>query len=228
MEHFFTHLEKVLRDIRFLDPENPRPMPKSRFHVLARDEALARLQSEFDVSTKTLTIQDGEIGFVFDCSTSSGMKEASQFIASVVGIDSDQSPTFINGGDIHFTDICVTSPEHMHAVSIINLASVRALSEKIGTDVDPHRFRGNLLVDGWPAFAELEALDQEIILGDAKVRIIKRTKRCPATQVNLQTAQRDLDIPSLIEDHFGHSNMGVYAIVIEGGEVKPGDAISAL
>ena len=211
-----------------VDPENPRPMPKSRFHVLARDEALARLQTEFDVRTRVLTVQDGETGFVFDCSTPSGMQQASRFIAGVVGLDADESPTFIDGGDIHFTGVCVTSPQLMHAISIINLASVRALSEKIGATVDPHRFRGNLLVDGWPAFAELEAMEKEIDMGGAKVRIIKRTQRCPATQVNLQTAQRDLDIPSLLDDHFGHSDMGVYAEVIEGGAIKSGDTISDL
>ncbi len=211
-----------------VNPENPRPMPKSRFHVLARDEALARLHTEFDVSTRTLTVQDRETGFVFDCSTPSGQQQANQFIAGVVGLDADQSPTFIDGGDIHFTDVCVTSPQFMHAVSIINLASVRALGEKIGSLVDPHRFRGNLLVDGWPAFAELEAMEQEIELGSAKVRIIRRTKRCPATQVNLQTAQRDLDIPSLLDDHFGHSDMGVYAEVIEGGVIRAGDTVSDL
>ncbi|MCH9696390.1 MAG: RNA methyltransferase [Gammaproteobacteria bacterium] len=40
MEHFFTHLEKVLRDIRFLDPENPRHLMRRlrRLFVRARPD----------------------------------------------------------------------------------------------------------------------------------------------------------------------------------------------
>ena len=211
-----------------MDPASPKPMPKSRFHVLARDAALAQLQTSFDAGSKTLTVQVGETNLVFDCSTIDGMNQASKFIASTVGIEADEAPTFINGVDIHFTDVCMTSPQYMHAVSIINLASVRALGDAIGREVDPNRFRGNLLVDGWEPFRELESLESEVTIGDAKLRILKRTRRCPATQVNLQTATRDIDVPALLDEHFGHSDMGVYAEVIEGGTVKLNDGVSAL
>lgn len=211
-----------------MDPEKPKPMPKSRFHVLARDAALARLQTGFDATSKTLSIQEGETSHIFDCSTADGMNQASKFIASSVGLTVEEAPTFIEGGEIHFTDVCMTSPQYMHAVSIINLASVRALGEAIGREVDPNRFRGNLLVDGWEPFAELESLEKEVAIGGAKLRILKRTRRCPATQVNLQTATRDIDVPALLDEHFGHSDMGVYADVIEGGIVNINDAVSAL
>lgn len=211
-----------------MDPEKPTPMPKSRFHVLARDAALAKLQTNFNADSKTLSIQQGETSLVFDCSKSDGMAEASKFIANVTGQSADEAPTFIAGGDIHFTDVCMTSPQYMHAVSIINLASVRAFGEAIGRDVDPNRFRGNLLVDGWAPFAELESLEKEVTIGGAKLRILKRTRRCPATQVNLQTATRDIDVPALLDDTYGHSDMGVYAEVIEGGTVKIDDAVSEL
>lgn len=211
-----------------MDPDKPRPMPKSRFHVLARDAQLAQLQTGFDAETKTLTVQHGEMSMVFDCSTPDGMSQASNFLASVVEIDAEEAPTFIDGGDIHFTDVCMTSPQYMHAVSIINLASVRALGDAIGREVDPNRFRGNLLLDGWDAFSELESIDKEVAVGGAKLRILKRTQRCPATQVNLQSATRDMDVPVLLEEHFGHRDMGVYAEVIEGGIIKIDDAVSAL
>lgn len=211
-----------------IDPENPRPMPKSRFHVLAKDADLAKLQTNFDANSKTLSVQQGETSLVFDCSTTDGMNQAGKFIASAVGLPFEEAPGFIDGGDIHFTDVCVTSPQYMHAVSIINLASVRAFGEVIGREVDPNRFRGNLLIDGWEPFKELESLDKEVTFGGAKLRILKRIRRCPATQVNLETAQRDLDVPALLDDNYGHSDMGVYAEVIEGGTVTINDAISPL
>ena len=69
-----------------MDPKNPIPMPKSRFHVLARDAALAKLQTGFDAESRSLTIQHGETNLVFDCSTNEGMSQASKFIASVAGL----------------------------------------------------------------------------------------------------------------------------------------------
>jgi tRNA C32,U32 (ribose-2'-O)-methylase TrmJ len=40
MEHFYTHLEEVLRDIRFLDPENPRHLMRRlrRLFIRARPD----------------------------------------------------------------------------------------------------------------------------------------------------------------------------------------------
>lgn len=40
MEHFYTHLEQVLRDIRFLDPENPRHLMRRlrRLFIRARPD----------------------------------------------------------------------------------------------------------------------------------------------------------------------------------------------
>lgn len=210
-----------------MDRANPRPMPKSKFLVLARDAALARLNTRFDTASKTLFVQDGETSLTFDCATDQGMADAAKFLSTVVGLEADKTPNFIDGGDLRFTDVCVTSPQYMHAISIINLASVRALSEAIGQEVDPHRFRGNMLVDGWKPFSELDALDRDVEIGGVRLRILKRTKRCPATQVNLQTAIRDLDVPALLEEHFGHRDMGVYAEVLVGGEVKIGDKVSA-
>ena len=47
-----------------------------------------------------------------------------------------------------------TSPSKV--VSIINLASVAALENAVGAPVHPLRFRGNLYVEGWPAWHEFE------------------------------------------------------------------------
>jgi len=59
-------------------------------------------------------------------------------------------------------------------VSIINLASVAAIAGLIGRPVDPLRFRGNLYVEGWPAFGELDLVGREIAIGSARGRIINQ------------------------------------------------------
>jgi uncharacterized protein YcbX len=112
-------------------------------------------------------------------------------------------------------------------VSIINLASVAAIEDAVGAPVDPLRFRGNLQVEGWPAWHEFDLLNQEIAIGpSARLKVVKRIVRCAATEVDPITGLRDLPIPKTIMKAFGHTDCGVYAEVIEGGPVATGDAVS--
>ena len=81
-------------------------------------------------------------------------------------------------------------------VSIINLASVAELENATGAPVDPLRFRGNLHVEGWPAWREFDLLDQEIAIGPRRaLKVVKRIVRCAATEVDPGTGIRDLPIP---------------------------------
>jgi uncharacterized protein YcbX len=107
---------------------------------------------------------------------------------------------------------------------VINLASLRDLETRIGRPVDPLRFRANLYVDGWPAWAEAGWADQEITLGAARARVFKSIVRCVATHVNPATAERDMEVVRALFDNFGHTNLGIYVHVVEGGRVATGDA----
>ncbi len=111
------------------------------------------------------------------------------------------------------------------SLRIIGLASVAELGEAAGMVLDPVRFRANILFSGGPAFAELDWVGREILLGRAKLRVFKRTQRCAATEVNPETAERDAKPPRWLRQHYGHADMGVYAEVIEGGVVAVGDAL---
>ncbi len=93
--------------------------------------------------------------------------------------------------------------------------------------VDPLRFRANLYVEGLPAWAEFDWGGGEIEMGGARLRVIRRTERCAATNVNPETAARDMNIPLALKRGFGHVDMGVYAEVVTGGEVATGDRIVA-
>jgi hypothetical protein len=42
--------------------------------------------------------------------------------------------------------------------------------------------------------------------------------------VNPATAERDLNIPAILQREFGHNCMGVYAEVIDGGEIATGSS----
>ena len=91
--------------------------------------------------------------------------------------------------------------------------------------VDPLRFRGNLHVDGWPAWQEFDLLGQTLAIGDVRLKVVKRIVRCAATNVEPRTGIRDLEIPKTLMQAFGHMDCGVYAEVTAGGAINQGDAI---
>jgi hypothetical protein len=111
-------------------------------------------------------------------------------------------------------------------VSLIGLASIGALQRHVGTPVDPIRFRANLYIDGTAAWEEFSWVGKTIDIGKARLRVLSPTTRCAATQVNPATAERDLNLPKTLQQAFGHVHMGVYAEVMDGGEIKRGDSIS--
>ena len=121
----------------------------------------------------------------------------------------------------------LTSPGHSFSdvarkvVSIINLASVRAIENMVGAPVHPLRFRANLYVEGWPAWHEFDLLDRTLAIGDARLKVVKRIVRCAAVNVDPDTAARDLAIPQALQRRLGHAECGIYAEVIAGGIVAP-------
>jgi len=208
------------------DPAAPQPMPKQRFFVLAQVARLAGLQSRFDPDTLQLQIRrDGHAVYDDSLATAAGRDKAVAFLADFLDLKPDQQPVFAQGRDNRFTDVSVVSRDMMNAVSLINLDSVRDFSQRSGHVVDPRRFRANIYFDGWPAFSELEHMGKTFSIGTARFRICMETKRCPATEVNPDTAERDLRVPRLLLDHYGHPNMGVYAEVLAPGEIQPGDVM---
>ena len=116
----------------------------------------------------------------------------------------------------------------MRAISLVNLASVRALEKATGRKIDHRRFRANICFDGAPAWDELNWVDRNVQIGAASARVVKRTKRCPATDVNPDTATRDINLPAEIRKHFGHFDMGIYAEVETSGEIRLGDTLSLI
>ncbi len=58
-----------------------------------------------------------------------------------------------------------------------------------------------------------------------RLKVVKRIVRCAATNVDPETAMRDLNIPQTLMRHLGHADCGIYAEVIEGGDIAVGDDI---
>jgi len=208
------------------DPLHPRPMSKGNFFMLRRDERLAGLQTHLEPGTRRLTIHvQGRLVHESDLSAPEGAAACAQFFATLFDLPPDAQPIVAHAEPHRFTDVSVTSAQMMNAVSLINLASVEDLARRVGKPVNPLRFRANLYFDGWPAFSEFDHIDREIRIGEVRMRILKRTQRCAATEVNPTTAMRDLPVPRLLHQHYGHVDMGIYAEVLSDGTIAPGDLI---
>lgn len=209
------------------DPENPQPLPKDRFIVLVKEERLAGLQTSFDPLARTLRIDvQGKMVFDGDLSTPEGIADAVRFFSTMFNLGPYRRPIFAYGGEHRFTDVSVVSKEMMNAVSLINLNSVRDFEQRLGVPVNPLRFRANIYFDGWPAFRELDLLDHEFTIGSVRLKVTMRTRRCAATEANPDTGKRDISVPQLIMQNYGHSDMGVYAEILNPGIIQPGDEIA--
>jgi uncharacterized protein YcbX len=109
-------------------------------------------------------------------------------------------------------------------ISINSMASLKALSHQAGQTLSPHRFRGNLWLDGLAPWQEFDWVGKTIQVGTATLAIRQQITRCKATMANPETGQRDMDTLGAL-DELGHQQFGVYAQVIEGGNVTVGDIV---
>ena len=109
------------------------------------------------------------------------------------------------------------------SVSILNRASLADLSARMGMDLSPDRWRGNLWLNGAEAWAEFGWIGQHLRIGGAVLRIIERITRCNATKVDPETGVVNADTLGALEAGFGHQDFGVYAEVVESGPIAVGD-----
>ena len=93
--------------------------------------------------------------------------------------------------------------------------------------VDPRRFRANVWIEGAPAWQEFDWVGREISIGRLRLKVVEPIERCAATNVNPDTAERDMNIPLTLRRGFDHICMGIYAEVLNDGEIAIGDALDA-
>jgi ferredoxin-NADP reductase len=113
-------------------------------------------------------------------------------------------------------------------LSIINLATLDALEIASDHPVDPRRFRGNLYLDGLPAWGEFALLGRRVRIGEAVLELFQPTDRCRATTIDPITGVSDLNVPALLAGRFGHMFCGLYARVVDGGGIAPGDELQVV
>lgn len=204
------------------DPAAPAYIEKTEFLVLMRHARLAALKTRFDPQTHVFTLAlDGAEVARGDLSTAEGRAAIEDYLSTYMGKEQRGPLKVLEAPAGHrFTDSLRSG-----FVSLLNLASVRDLEARMGAPVDPVRFRMNLHLDGWAPGAELDMAGREIEIGPVRLKVLKRTERCAATSVNPDTAARDLNVVKGLHKSYGHTDCGVYAKVLQGGRIAPGDEV---
>ncbi|WP_102225588.1 MOSC domain-containing protein [Acidimangrovimonas sediminis] len=114
------------------------------------------------------------------------------------------------------------------SVAVLNMASNRALGAHLGQDLDLHRWRGNLWLDGLEAWVEVDWPGRTLRIGEAELKIEERITRCRATTANPATGKVDADTLGGLRAIGQGQEMGLYAIVTKGGRIARGDKVEVL
>jgi uncharacterized protein YcbX len=211
-----------------LDPEQPGWIPKSNFMCLLRNAGIARLKTKFDDASQTLSITT-EAGDTLIASplTETGQATLTQFFTDYLG---DEARYSANGRAPHFFHFKNHSfcDHKTQVISLIGLGSLAALEAAAGSARDKRRFRANIYIAAIEPWAEFEWLGKTLRIGDTTMIVQERIDRCGATTVNPDTAIRDANPVKELQKNFGHVDLGIFAEVLTGGEIKSGDEIEVL
>jgi uncharacterized protein YcbX len=205
------------------DPDRPAWLPKQNFMCQMANARAAKLRAFFEPRSGTLTLRTPEgVGLTANALTPEGREEIGAFLADFLGEEARGRPRF------HHVPGHVFGDNRRPVISLIGLASVRDFEARMQARRHRRRFRANVWFSGAAPWAELEWVGRQIQLGGATLRVLKRIPRCPATEVNPVTAERDAQPVAELRALYGHADLGIYAEVVEGGRFAVGDAIELL
>ncbi|MEM7224156.1 MAG: MOSC domain-containing protein [Pseudomonadota bacterium] len=194
---------------------------KANFLTLEKHEKLAQLRVRYDAEAQVLAIDRGGKQVVQgQVGTPMGRMLIGQFFASFMAGETRGTPKLLAAKDFSYSD------RQEELVSLINLASVSDLERVVRAPVAPGRFRGNLYLEGVEAWQEMAWAGKTLTLGEARLEVLEPIGRCAATNVDPETAARDLNLPLTLTRGFGHRQMGVYARVAQGGRIATGNEIT--
>ncbi|HVT56708.1 MAG TPA: MOSC domain-containing protein [Xanthobacteraceae bacterium] len=205
------------------DPFAPSWQPKIKFLCLMKNARLAALDTRFDDGSETLTVRRGcEVLLQEDLSRPEGRKAVENFFENFMENEKRGPIRLLQSPGHSFSDLA------KKVVSLINLATLKELETRLGQPVHPLRFRANIYFDGLPAWSEHKLLGETLELGGARAKVIKTTSRCAATEVNPETAHRDIPIPAILLSSRDSLDLGIYAEIETPGRIAEGDALTIL
>ena len=210
-----------------LDEENRAWIPKMNFMCLAKNAKAAALKTHFDDTTGLLNVNGPEGQLTASPFTPEGQAALTRYFTAFLGPEArfgaqGEAPQFRFFPGHSFCD------HRTQVISLIGLSSLAALEQAVGAARDKRRFRANIYIEGSEPWAEFSWMGRTIAVGEVEMLVQERIDRCPATMVNPDTAERDANPVKELREHFGHIDLGIFAKVTKGGEIRPGDQIRLL
>ena len=200
------------------DSSAPAFTPKQKFTVLAKIAAVAKARTAYDEASGEIRVTaDGRPDLTANLGLAEGREVFAAWLSAFLGEEATGPLKVVEAPGHRFTD------HPLGYVSIVNLASVRDLEARIGRTIDPLRFRANVYVEGWPAWAENDWVGRAMRLGGANAQVFKPIVRCVATHVDPATGERDIEVVKALHDAYGHLFCGIYVSVTDGATIAVGD-----
>lgn len=204
------------------DIGRPSWQPSNEFSIGTKSPRLQAINAHVDERTGKLTLSHPDrVSITIDPEDTGDQNRFVQWVMP------------ISNGSRLLPSRLVRGPKAMHdtdftSISLINLASHRALEAAMGQTLSPLRWRGNILIEGLEAWAERDLLGKRLQVGTAELEVREHIQRCKATTANPETGECDADTLHGLMQGWGHRDLGVYAVVVNGGQVRQGDPVVLL
>src|SRR5262245_40322353 len=116
-------------------------------------------------------------------------------------------------------------------ISVISLATITGIGREAGLDLDPRRFRANILLETGHGgtFLEDAWVGRTLVFGDSDpkpaVSVTLCDERCVMINLDPDTGAQDARVMKTVVRLNGN-NAGVYATVVRRGTIRVGDRVS--
>ena len=107
-----------------------------------------------------------------------------------------------------------------NSISLINKNSINDFENKILTNIEFQRFRANIYISGPNAWEERNWLGKTININNVNFLVSDEIPRCSATNLQPNTDNITINLPNQLKKTYDHTNMGVYLIPLNDGEIS--------
>ena len=119
------------------------------------------------------------------------------------------------------------------SVSVINLATISAIGQELGQNLDTRRFRANVVIasESTEPFQEDGWVGGRLVFGSNEVgpivSLTMRDLRCVMINLDPETAEKDSRIMKGVV-RLNENNAGAYGTVIRTGQISVGQSVSLI
>ena len=206
---------------KFADMPDGSWQKKAAFLQLMTHERLAALDCHFDGTDITIS-QGGIERLTADLDSPEGAAAINGFIGELFRGSLAGSPRLMRISEGSYVD------RPTPWISLGGTASVTHVAKTMGHRPDARRYRLNIMLETDTPFEEAGLIGRKISLGSAVLRVDAPIGRCAAIDVDPDNGTRGPHLLPLMNDAFGHTDLGILAEVVEGGTVSPGDRLTRL